>query len=78
MGLGRNLIQAAFLSGALAMPALARGAEISAEDAFLARLSIDAVPRLQREYLRAALRRLGGERTTIDLDAYRQLENFDR
>ncbi|MBY5329774.1 hypothetical protein GR198_28105 [Rhizobium leguminosarum] len=78
MGLGRNLIQAAFLCGALAMAALARGAEISAEDAFLTRLSIGAVPRLQREYLRLALGRLGGERTTIDLDAYVLAEVFER
>lgn len=55
MGLGRNLIQAAFLCGALAMPVLARGAEVSAEDALLTRLSIEIVPRLQREYLRATL-----------------------
>nr|OAP95156.1 hypothetical protein A4U53_18210 [Rhizobium leguminosarum] len=55
MGLGRNLIQAVFLCGALAIPALARGAEVYADDALLTRFSIETVPRLQREYLRAPL-----------------------
>ncbi|NKL76746.1 hypothetical protein [Rhizobium leguminosarum] len=77
MGLGRNLIQAAFLCGALVMPVLARGAEVSAEDALLTRLSIETVPRLQREYLGATLRRQD-EGTTIDLARYRWLEDFDR
>ncbi|MBY5815427.1 hypothetical protein HFN60_07140 [Rhizobium leguminosarum] len=77
MGLGRNLIQTAFLCGALAMPVLARGAEVSAEDALLTRLSIETVPRLQREYLRATLGR-HGEGTVIDLGAYLWSENFYR
>jgi hypothetical protein len=41
------------------MPALVASAEISAEDAFLSRLSIEVIPRLQREYLRATLIRFG-------------------
>ncbi|MBA5805168.1 hypothetical protein [Rhizobium changzhiense] len=77
MGLDRKLIQAAFLCGALVMPALTYGADPSAEDAFLARLSSDAIPRLQREYLQATLSR-HGEGSVIDLDAYLLSENFDR
>lgn len=77
MGLGRNLVQAVFLCGSLAVPTLARGADVSAEDALLTRLSIETVPRLQREYLRATLGR-HGEGTTIDLARYRWLEDFDR
>nr|WP_246649947.1 hypothetical protein [Rhizobium laguerreae] len=69
MGFGRNLIQTAFLCGALAMPVLARGAEVSAEDALLTRLSIETVPRLQREYLRATLTPQD-EGTAIDVAAY--------
>ncbi|MGO7353314.1 hypothetical protein [Rhizobium ruizarguesonis] len=77
MGLGRNLIQAAFLCGALAMPVLARGAEVSAEDALLTRLSIEIVPRLQREYLRATLTPQD-EGTAIDVAAYVLSKTFNR
>jgi hypothetical protein len=78
MSLDRKLIQVAFLCGALTMPALARGAEVSAaENAFLTRLSIEIVPRLQREYLRATLGR-HGRGTVIDLGAYLWSENFHR
>ncbi|WP_342635261.1 hypothetical protein [Rhizobium chutanense] len=59
MGLERKLIQAAVFCGALVMPVFAHGAEISAEDAFLARISIEIIPKMQWEYLRANLGRLG-------------------
>jgi hypothetical protein len=77
MRLDRQLIQAAFLYGALAMPALAGGTAPSAEDAFFARLSIEAIPRLQREYLRATLPR-HGEGTAIDLTSRFMSENAPR
>ncbi|MBY3394646.1 hypothetical protein HFN88_18400 [Rhizobium laguerreae] len=53
------------------MPAVA-GAETSAEDAFLARLSIEVIPRLQREYLRATLKSQEG--SVIDLGRARRSE----
>ncbi|MBX5151709.1 hypothetical protein CO660_20375 [Rhizobium sp. L9] len=65
MGLDGNLIQAALLCGALAMPVLAYGAERAAEEAFLARLSTEVVPRMQREYMRVRLPSLG-----IDIASY--------
>ncbi|MGO7638547.1 hypothetical protein AB9E19_32860 [Rhizobium leguminosarum] len=77
MRLDRQLIQAAFLYGALTMPALAGGTAPSAEDAFFARLSIEAIPRLQREYLRATLAR-HGEGTAIDLTDRFMSENRPR
>ncbi|WP_010069184.1 hypothetical protein [Rhizobium sp. CIAT894] len=75
MGLGRKLIQTALLCGTLAMPPLAHGAGLTAEDV-LARISIDAIPRLQREYLRATLSRYG-QSSVIDLGAYILAERFD-
>ncbi|MGO6682091.1 hypothetical protein [Rhizobium leguminosarum] len=77
MRLDRQLIQAAFLYGALAMPALAGGTAPSADDTFFARLSIEAIPRLQREYLRVTLKPQN-ESTMTDLARYRWLEDFDR
>ncbi|WP_261334869.1 hypothetical protein [Rhizobium leguminosarum] len=71
------MIQAAFLYGAPAMSALAGGTAPSGEDAFFARLSIDAIPRLQREYLRATLAR-HGEGTTLDLTDRFMSENRPR
>ncbi|MBX4960969.1 hypothetical protein [Rhizobium binae] len=77
MDLDRKLLQAVFLCVALAMPALAHGAEMSAEDALLARISTEVVPKMQREYLRINLGRLGkGE--TIDIAAYVISESRDR
>lgn len=71
------MIQAAFLSVALAMPAFAGGAEISAEDALLTRISIEIIPKMQREYLRNNLGRLvKGE--TIDIAAWIVSESLDR
>ena len=55
MGLDRRLIQAAFLCGGLAMPAFAGGAEISDEDALLGRISTEIIPRIQLEYVQAAI-----------------------
>ncbi|ANM02766.1 hypothetical protein AMC78_CH00621 [Rhizobium phaseoli] len=77
MDFDRKLIRAAFLCGALAMPALAHGAEISAEDALLARISAELVPKMQREYLRATLRGYveGG---VIDIASYVISESRDR
>ncbi|UWU28641.1 hypothetical protein N2600_01275 [Rhizobium sp. WSM1274] len=73
----RKGIRAAFVCGALAMPAVAGGAEISAEDALLARISSEVIPRMQREYLRTNLERLGkGE--TIDIAVYILSESVDR
>lgn len=77
MDFDRKLIRAAFLCGALAMPALAHGAEISAEDALLARISAELVPKIQREYLRAALRGYG-EGGVIDIASYVISESRDR
>ncbi|MBY5557706.1 hypothetical protein HFO41_15390 [Rhizobium leguminosarum] len=74
MGLDRKLIQAAFLGGVLAMPALAHSAEISAEEALLARISAEAIPKMQREYLQATLPVYG---TVIDLGAYLSAAKFD-
>jgi hypothetical protein len=76
MGLDRKLIQAAFLCGALVMPALAAGAEISGEDAFFSRLSTEAIPRLQRQYLRETLIRFG-QGVAIDLDVYLRAKDSD-
>lgn len=59
------------------MPALAAGAEISAEDTFFSRLSIEVIPRLQRAYLRVTLSRYG-EGTAIDLAALFKAENAPR
>ncbi|OWV72142.1 hypothetical protein ATY77_11475 [Rhizobium sp. R634] len=77
MGFDRIWIQAAFLCSALAMPGLGHGAEASPQEAFLTRISTEIVPRMQREYLRATLRRYG-EGTVIDLAAYAWSENFER
>ncbi|MDF0695364.1 hypothetical protein PYR71_02330 [Rhizobium sp. MC63] len=77
MWLGRTLIQTAIFSGALAMPPLAYGAEISAEEAFLVRISTEVVPTMQRKYLRATLIRYT-EGTTIDLAARFMSENAPR
>nr|WP_246827210.1 hypothetical protein [Rhizobium binae] len=77
MGLDRKLIRTVFLCGALAMPALAGGAETSSQEAFLARISIEVIPTMQREYLRAALRRYLGA-GVIDIAAYAWPENFER
>ncbi|MET3753793.1 hypothetical protein ABID08_001136 [Rhizobium binae] len=77
MGFDGKWIWAAFLCGALAMPALAGGAETSSEEAFLIRISTEVIPTMQREYLRAALRRYL-EAGVIDLAAYAWSENFER
>ncbi|WP_311044267.1 hypothetical protein [Rhizobium sp. NZLR4b] len=53
------------------------GQEVSAEDALLTRLSIETVPRLQREYLRATLTPQD-EGTAIDVAAYVWSKAFDR
>ncbi|TBY79959.1 hypothetical protein E0H51_01310 [Rhizobium leguminosarum bv. viciae] len=50
-------------------------AETSADDAFLARLSIEVIPRLQREYLRATLKSQEG--SVIDLGRARALRVFE-
>ncbi|OOO25098.1 hypothetical protein EFR00_19480 [Rhizobium sophoriradicis] len=59
------------------MPPLAHGAEISAEEAFLVHISIETVPRMQREYLRVNLQRLG-KRETIDIASHVASESVDR
>ncbi|MDK4733591.1 hypothetical protein [Rhizobium sp. CNPSo 3490] len=68
MGFDRNLIQAAFLSVALALPAFAGGAEMSAEEAFLARIHSDVLPRMQLEYLQTAVSQFVH---AIDIAAFR-------
>nr|WP_210303798.1 hypothetical protein [Rhizobium esperanzae] len=57
------------------MPVFAHGAGLSTEDALM-RISIDAIPRLQREYLQATLSRYG-QSSVIDLDVYILAERFD-
>ncbi|AGS20443.1 hypothetical protein [Rhizobium etli] len=76
MWLGRNLIQTAIFYGALAMPPIAH-ADISAEEAFLVHISIETVPRMQREYLRVNLQRLG-KTETIDIAFYVASGSVDR
>ncbi|MBB5665103.1 hypothetical protein GGE68_003317 [Rhizobium leguminosarum] len=73
MGLDRKSIQAAFLCGTLVIPVFAHGAERAAEQAFLARLSTEVVPRMQREYMRATLPSFG-----IDIASYFERRRFNR
>lgn len=68
MVLDRKLIQAAFLCSALSTPALAHGAAISAEEAFLTRISTEFVPRMQRKYMDRAICRIV---CAIDIAAFR-------
>ncbi|MBX4973108.1 hypothetical protein HJB51_26185 [Rhizobium lentis] len=54
MGWGNKRIHAAVLGAALAMPAFTHGAETSAEEAFLTRISSEVVV-MQRDYMRTAV-----------------------